>query len=283
MQVQHMGPMMMRIAGACNDCQGKGERVIEVCTACTGTGYLADKRTLSVNIAPGTKADEVVIFSEVCSDHVAFERPGDVHIQIVEDKSDTAYATYRRTGARSENLETTVEICLSESLLGCVVTLENHPGYDEGLHVSLPAGSFHGDTIVLTGFGMPTPGSMSQYGDLLLQVKVRAKIWERSLFAEHAEEALGEWFRDKVRAMPAAGENIHVARFVPKRIPHKRHLKSLACLGGVKLDVARPARAQTRARVINVKQAGRGERREAEGTAARATRAAATRAGRLAH
>jgi len=157
-----------------------------------------------------------VIFSEVCSDHVAFERPGDVHIQIVEDKSDTAYATYRRTGARSENLETTVEICLSESLLGCVVTLENHPGYDEGLHVSLPAGSFHGDTIVLTGFGMPTPGSMSQYGDLLLQVKVRAKIWERSLFAEHAEEALGEWFRDKVRAMPAAGENIHVARFLAK-------------------------------------------------------------------
>ena len=218
MQVQHVGPMMMHISGACTDCQGKGTRVLEVCMVCTGTGYIADKRCLTVNLAAGTKANEIVVFSEVCSDHVDFERPGDVHIQIIEDKSDGAYGIYRRTGPHAEHLETTVVLCLSESLLGCVVTLENHPGYDEGLHVSLPAGSFHGDTMILKGFGMPLVGAVGQSGDLLLQVEVRAKVWERSLFAEHAE-VLGEWFRDKVRAMPAEGV-IHAANYLPKDVTY---------------------------------------------------------------
>jgi DnaJ-class molecular chaperone len=195
------------------ECQGRGERVLEVCVPCSGTGYLPDKRTLTVNIAPGTKADEIIVFSEVCSDHVDFERPGDVHIQIVEDKSDTAYAVYRRSGPRMENLEMTVELCLSESLLGCVVKLEDHPGYDEALYVHVPPGSFQGDTVFLQGFGMPIPGAIGQHGDLLIRVEMRAKVWERSLFVEHAEEALGQWFRDKVRAPPAAGENVFVARF----------------------------------------------------------------------
>ena len=215
MQIQHVGPMMMHISGACTDCQGKGSRVLEVCTACTGTGYIADKRTLGVNLAAGTKANEIVVFSEVCSDHVDFERPGDVHIQIIEDKDDPAYTTYHRTGARSEHLETTVVLCLSESLLGCVVTLKCHPGYDEGLHISLPAGSFHGDTMILHGFGMPLLGAVGQSGDLLLRIEVQAKIWERALFVEHAN-TLEEWFRDKVRAMPTAGEEVYVAKYMPQ-------------------------------------------------------------------
>lgn len=197
-QAVNMGPFMMHTKGPCMDCQGKGERIIESCKPCGGSGFINERKNLTVKIAPGTGCNEVVQFMEVCSDNVEFEQAGDVHITLQPDLNDKGFTTFRRIS--KENLETTVVFSLSESLMGCVVQLDGHPGYDEGLFVHLPP-SFHGDTYQLKGFGMPIQGSVGKYGSLFLKVEVVVSPVERKLYLSKGRGALVEDFLDKIRPM----------------------------------------------------------------------------------
>ena len=197
--VVQVGPMEMHTVGPCTECQGTGQRVVETCNKCTGTGYQSEKRNLSVNILPGTKTEEVFIFSEVCSDNVAYERPGDVHIIIKEDSDDPSFKYFKRSGDALQHLETKISISLAESLIGCVIQMDTHPGYDEGLFIKIPAGSFHGDTYCLTGFGMPIPGHIGSHGDLIIHINVTVKPVERTIFTTKGRELLVDLFQDKIR------------------------------------------------------------------------------------
>jgi len=208
-----MGPMAMHTTGPCIDCQAKGERVIEVCGPCLGSGFISDSRKLSVNITPGTRAEETFPFSEVCSDHPAFERPGDVHIMLQEDPNDLAFKTFRRTGDRFQNLETKMILSLSESLIGCVIKIDGHPGYDEGLFIQIPAGSFHNDRYCLRGFGMPLAGNIGTYGDLFVQIEISISSIDRSLFT-HATPLLLPVFKERVRTMECAEDVIQKEAFL---------------------------------------------------------------------
>lgn len=212
-QVVQMGPMAMHTTGPCTDCQGRGQRLIDTCVVCGGAGFLQQVRKLAVEIPPGTRPRHVFIFPEVCSDHVAFEKPGDVHIQLQEDPGDVAFQVFRRTGDQFQHLETTITICLTESLLGTVVTLDNHPGYEEGLHIEIPAGTFPKDTYVLDNLGMPLLGEKDKYGELRVRVEVTVSEEERNRMsgpgAEALRSVLGELYSPSGHSM----ESIHrVAR-----------------------------------------------------------------------
>lgn len=215
-QVVQLGSMTMHTTGPCLECQGKGEKIIKKCDTCSGTGYISEKRNLSVKITPGTKAGETYIFPEVCSDHPAFERPGDAHITIVEDPNDKGFKQFKRVGDNLQHLETTVTLSLSESLLGCVVQIDNHPGYDEGLFIRIPAGSFHADKYCLSGFGMPILGNIGKCGDLFVNIDVSIKPTERKLFATQGREALASLFEDKVRITECPEESIQADLFLSK-------------------------------------------------------------------
>ena len=199
MNMIQMGPIAMQTTGPCLDCQGKGERVLEVCTKCSGSGFLNEKRNLSVKIIPGTKNQETYIFPEVCSDHPSFERPGDAHIILQEDPNDISFKFFKRIGDHQQHLETTVSLNLSESLLGTIVQIDGHPGYDDGLFISIPPGSFHQDTYCLSGFGMPIPGNIGKYGDLFIKIQVVISPSERNLFSLKGSEALKTIFQDKIQ------------------------------------------------------------------------------------
>lgn len=202
-QVVQMGPMAMHTTGPCVDCQGRGERVLEQCGLCTGSGFTTEKRNLTVHLTPGTRPGETFIFPEVCSDHIAFERPGDAHIIVAEDQNDPAFKYFRRTGDKLENLETKVSLSLSESLIGCVIRIDGHPGYDDGLFVKIPAGSFQGDRYCLTGFGMPIMCDIGRYGDLFIVIDVSITPNERKLFTTKGREVLAPLFEDKIRTCEA--------------------------------------------------------------------------------
>ena len=215
-QMVQLGNFTMHTTGPCTDCQGKGQRILEHCSACGATGYCTVKRTLTVTVIPGTKPEEVFIFPEVCSDQPTYERPGDAHIIIKEDANDPAFTVFKRVGDALQHLETNVSISLSESLMGCVVTIESHPGYEEGLFVKIPAGSFHGDTYCLTGFGMPLPGHIGKHGDLYLHLRVDIKPMERKLVATKGREALAPLFEDKVRTVTCEEDAIQTELYVHK-------------------------------------------------------------------
>jgi DnaJ family protein A protein 2 len=207
-QIVQMGPMAMHTTGPCTDCQGKGERIIQKCDKCSGSGFLQEKRNLSVKITPGTRSGETYIFPEVCSDHPAFERPGDAHIIINEDPNDPAFKTFKRSGDKLQHLETTVTLSLSESLIGCTVKIEGHPGYDEGLFIKIPPGSFQNDKYCLNDLGMPIPGNIGKYGNLFVNINVNIKPMERTLFTSQGSNLLESLFKDKVRITECSEESI---------------------------------------------------------------------------
>jgi molecular chaperone DnaJ len=198
-KVVQMGPMVMQTNGPCVKCEGRGEKIIEKCTKCNATGFLSDARTLGVKIIPGTRSGETFVFPEVCSDHPQFEKPGDAHINIIEDPNDIAFKTFKRIGDKLQHLETKVVISLSESLIGCTIRIDNHPGYDDGLYCKIPAGSFQGDKYCLSNLGMPIPGDVGRYGDLFINIEVNIKPTERKLFSTQGCELLSPLFQDKVR------------------------------------------------------------------------------------
>jgi DnaJ homolog subfamily A member 2 len=207
-QIIQMGPMAMQTTGPCIECNAKGEQIIEKCNKCSGSGFLQEKRSLSVKITPGTVTGETYIFPEVCSDHPGFERPGDAHIIITEDPNDPAFKLIKRIGNKLQDLETTVTLSLSESLIGCIVQIDKHPGYDEGLFIKIPPGSFQADKYCLSGFGMPIPGNIGKYGNLYIIINVTIQPMERTLFTSQARDLLVPLFKDKVRTHECTDESI---------------------------------------------------------------------------
>lgn len=209
-QVRQMGPMIMQTNGPCVKCEGKGEKILEKCDKCTGSGFIQEVRTLNIKINPGVQPGEVFVFPEVCSDHPQFERPGDAHIIIQEDSTDPAFKFFRRTGDKLKDLETTVNISLTESLMGCVIRIDGHPVYDDGLFCKVPAGSFHGDRYCISGYGMPIPGNIGNYGDLFINIDVTISPLERKLFTTKGRDLLAPLFEDKLKE-PEHNESSNIA------------------------------------------------------------------------
>ncbi len=198
-QVQQMGPMVMHTNGPCHKCQGKGEIVLEKCEKCGGSGFGSETRSLNFKITPCMRPSEVFTFPEVCSDNPQFEKPGDVHIIIQEDANDVNFKTFKRCGDKLQDLETHLTLSLSESLMGCTVRIDGHPGYDEGLFCKIPTGSFQGDKYCINGLGMPIQGDIGKYGNLYLYINVNIRPTERSLFVNQGRELLAGLFGDKIR------------------------------------------------------------------------------------
>jgi DnaJ-class molecular chaperone len=215
-QVVQMGPMAMHTTGPCLDCNGRGERILEQCGPCSGSGFTTEKRNMTVRLTPGTRPGETFVFPEVCSDHPAFEKPGDAHIIVTEDPSDPAFKYFKRAGDKLEHLETRVSLSLSESLIGCVVRIDGHPGYDDGLFIKIPAGSFQGDRYCLTGFGMPVMGDIGKYGDLFIVTDVSITPNERKLFTTKGSELLAPLFEDKIRVVESPAGAVQDGVFLSK-------------------------------------------------------------------
>jgi DnaJ-class molecular chaperone len=92
-------------------------------------------------------------------------------------------STWKRVGNNLQNLETSVKISLAESLAGCIVKLDGHPDYDEGLYVDIPAASFANDVYCMNNFGMPIKDKLTEYGNLYLKIEVEISPADRKLLA----------------------------------------------------------------------------------------------------
>jgi molecular chaperone DnaJ len=216
-QVVQMGPMAMHTTGPCPDCQGRGQKVLETCGKCSGSGFTNERRNLMVRIPPGTRPQETYIFPEVCSDHPAFERPGDAHIILQEDPNDTSFKTYKRVGDQLQHLETTIRISLSEGLLGVVVQLDGHPGYDEGLYIQIPPGTFHHDLYIMEGLGMPLLKESGKYGELHVRVEVEVAEEERQKMATDGSALLRPVLESHVRVTSCPKESIQSRMVLSKK------------------------------------------------------------------
>lgn len=173
-----VGPGMMMVQrGPCDACVGEGRKKEGTCGNCGGTGLLSKEKILDVKIIPGSCAGDVLVFEGECSDHPDFEKAGDVHIILGEAEEDTPF---RR---EAEHLYMELDISLVESLVGCTRIIGVHPGFRDGLEISIPEGTQNREILELKGKGMPKKGT-DQYGSLFVTVKVTVSESERKILCE---------------------------------------------------------------------------------------------------
>lgn len=169
-----MGPMMMINEGPCNDCQGEGKKASGNCYSCSGKKTMPQEKELSVKIEPGMKPGEILIFPKECSDDPNYDEPGDVHFLLQEAEGDDGWLR------KGDDLETAVTVTLQQALLGCSKTLQGHPGYLQGLEITVPVGIMSGDMISVGGKGMPKKGS-TEFGTLRIRVTVTVSEKEKEI------------------------------------------------------------------------------------------------------
>jgi len=203
-QTHNMGGMIMQTRGPCAGCMGAGHKTVEKCGACSGQGKINEKRTLEGVIQPGMRSGETIVFPEACSESAEWERAGD--LQLVIEEEENIYG-WRRMGDAGQHLQREVEINLSEALLGVRVKLDGHPGWEEGLFIDIPAGSFTGERYMIVGQGMPIKGRINQYGDMYLMIKMVPKLMEKRLLGgEVVQRGLKEVFEGGLRKVEGAVE-----------------------------------------------------------------------------
>lgn len=174
---RHMmiGPGMHAISrGPCGPCGGSGKRSVGTCSKCRGSKFSNHEKILKIDIEPGMKPGETMIFQNECSDHPDYEEAGDVHIVLREADEPSAF---NRMG---DDLTFTVSICLKDCLLGCQKLLEGHPAHPKGVLVNIPPGTIRGDTVTISGEGMPCRGT-AQRGNLQLIISMEVTGAEKEL------------------------------------------------------------------------------------------------------
>lgn len=180
--VMSIGPGMMAVnRGPCGDCRGEGRLRGPNCRECEGKGTVRSPKTLTVDIKPGSRPNEIIEFEGMCSDHPEFEKPGDVHIRLVEAAEEL---DIDREG---DTLLSQFTISLAESLLGCKRVIRGHPAYQttEGLVVDIPAGTQSAEVLRIQGKGMPIKTTPGTSADLFVKIRVEVAESERKALESH--------------------------------------------------------------------------------------------------
>lgn len=176
MRTMTVGPAIMHSVGPCGECKGTGDKIAKICTPCGGKGRTQEMRNLEVAIEPGMGAGDQLRFEGACSESLEYELAGDVYIILELAESATGWVR------KGSDLHLEVVIGLTDSLVGCMYTLEDHPKIRDGeepIMVSLPAGVVTGDVLRADSLGMPVRGNKELYGNLYLTVKIMPTEEER--------------------------------------------------------------------------------------------------------
>ncbi|MDA0173737.1 molecular chaperone DnaJ [Solirubrobacter taibaiensis] len=151
---------MVRTA-LCDKCGGDGRIAEQPCHTCEGHGMVARERRVKVDIPAGIADGQRM---RVTGRGHAGERggpPGDLYV-VVRVKEDERFLRDR------EDLITVVDVAAPSAALGTTIQV---PTLDGEVPLEVPAGTQPGETIVMSGRGMP-PVGRGRTGDLKVVVNV---------------------------------------------------------------------------------------------------------------
>lgn len=172
-QVMMMGPIQMVNEGPCRDCNGLGKKAAGNCYVCSGKKTKVQEKIIEVNIEPGMKPGDVLVFPKECSDDPNYEQPGDVHFLLQESSGDDGWIR------KGDELETHTKLSLSESLVGCSKSLQGHPAYPNGLEIQIPVGIQNGEVLLIAEKGMPR--KTGGYGPLHCKIHISVTDKDREV------------------------------------------------------------------------------------------------------
>jgi molecular chaperone DnaJ len=151
---------MVRTA-LCDKCAGDGRIAEQPCHTCDGRGMVARERRVKVDIPAGIADGQRM---RVTGRGHAGERggpPGDLYV-VVRVKEDERFLRDR------EDLITVVDVAAPHAALGTTIQV---PTLDGEVPLEVPAGTQPGETIVMSGRGMP-PVGRGRTGDLKVVINV---------------------------------------------------------------------------------------------------------------
>jgi len=180
-QVMHSQGFLM-ISTTCPICRGEGRIVRTPCSECQGTGIDHQEDTLQIAIPAGVDDGSTLRLMGRGEAAARGGRPGNLYV-ILRVEADPRF---ERDGA---DLHTEIEVSFPQLALGDRITV---PTLDGDAEVEIPPGTQPGETLALSGKGMPRIGARGK-GDVVAHLKL---VVPTSLTAE--EDAA-------LRAYAAAG------------------------------------------------------------------------------
>jgi molecular chaperone DnaJ len=177
---------MFRMVTTCPECRGRRTVIADKCEKCRGQGRVATKRKLAVRVPSGIDDGQVIRLpgeGEPPPPEVSPEGTGprgDLHVVVRVEQDE-------RFDRRATDLVTVKPMAFAQAALGAKVKVD---GIDGELDLEIPAGSQHGDVVVIERAGMTALNSKER-GDLhvVLQLVVPKKLTDdqRRLLAEYAQ------------------------------------------------------------------------------------------------
>jgi len=161
--MQQMGPMMFQSQRPCDPCRGTGALNTVQCANCKSERYVEIDRTITAKITPGMRENENMVFEGECSESPEHDTPGDLVITLRLSPS--------RYEWKDDNLHLTHTITFKESILGFVVTLDDHPSRKQQVLRWSGGPLIHGTVLSMDGKGMPKK-SGSGFGDLKIKLNI---------------------------------------------------------------------------------------------------------------
>lgn len=169
--VKQLGPgFVQRIQQHCQQCSGKGTIISLKCHQCLGNKMNLIDKVFVVDILPGMKDGDRILFEKQGMDEEDCER-GDMIFLIRESPKHDKFER------RDDDLYYTVDILLGDSLIGYTVELTHISGeeikyYESGIIEP-------GTTRKIIGKGMPINGTPEKYGDLYIQYRIQYPIQQK--------------------------------------------------------------------------------------------------------
>lgn len=148
--------MIQQMAGRCDQCSGQGSTINEKdkCRKCNGTKTVQEQKILEVNISPGMRENQKIVFHSEGDQEPGIE-PGDV-ILVVQCKNHDLFER------KDDDLFMRKKISLNEALCGFTTVIKHLDGRHLVLSTQKGAVIKPESIQMVTGEGMPIPNSMER-------------------------------------------------------------------------------------------------------------------------
>ncbi|MDR2822614.1 MAG: molecular chaperone DnaJ [Acholeplasmatales bacterium] len=146
----------------CPDCRGSGKIIKAKCDSCRGTGRVTKKRTRDLEIPAGVSSDTQVRVQGLGGGGHLGGQDGDLFLRI----SVSPHNKFERSG---KDIYLKLPISLTDAVLG--TTLEVPTIYGDSKLV-VPAGTKHGDTLIMRDKGTKDPNYQNNVGSQKVIVEV---------------------------------------------------------------------------------------------------------------
>jgi molecular chaperone DnaJ len=143
----------------CTECNGTGKIPKEKCGECHGAGVLRSEDTIDIMIPAGIEPGEMIRMPGR-GEAVKGGASGDLYVKVHVQR----HKTIHRSGS---TLETTLNVKLSDALLGATYTVET---LDGPMDIKIPDGVKHGEILRIKGKGVPV--STSSRGDFHVKILI---------------------------------------------------------------------------------------------------------------